>query len=313
MSTSETTKTTSRRQFIKYGVAGAVGFGVASAIEIPILNNAIQNDNSQISKLQSDNTSLQSQLSTAQSQLSTLQKQSNEGQGFLTLKPTEQAQVEAIAEIMIPSDSNGPGAKEAGIIYFIDRMLAGNYGKGGNYYLQGPFVLPTKDSVTVQGTDYPTGQKKSYTYTGGTIAPRLQAGTAYQYAFNPREFWRNGLEYLDKYCKSAFNNSFQNLSSDQQTTVLQNLFDNDATAMQFFTGPTPAEFFNELHDMVTAGYWTDPLYGGNIGMVGWNLLAFPGVNSGAAQGYTSIQLATASTPTRLPPLSLGDIQRGATM
>ncbi len=51
----------SRRQFIKYGVAGVVGFGVASAIEIPILNNAIQNDNSQISKLQTDNTTLSSQ------------------------------------------------------------------------------------------------------------------------------------------------------------------------------------------------------------------------------------------------------------
>jgi len=214
---------------------------------------------------------------------------------------------------MIPTDSNGPGAKEAGVIYFIDRMLAGNYGKGGNYYLQGPFVTPQKGSVTMNGAVYPDTTKAPITYPGGTITPRLQAGTAYQYAFNPRQFWRNGLMYLQSYCTSAYSGKFETLTSAQQTIVLQDLFDNKAGAADIFKGPTPAEFFNELHDMVTAGYWTDPLYGGNIGMVGWDLLAFPGVNSGGAQGHTSIELAQASTPTKLPPLCLSQIQRGVTM
>ena len=48
MSSNSEPPSKSRRQFIKYGVAGAVGFGVASAIEIPILNNALQNDNNEI-------------------------------------------------------------------------------------------------------------------------------------------------------------------------------------------------------------------------------------------------------------------------
>ncbi len=301
MSSSEPSK--SRRQFIKYGVAGAVGFGLASAIEIPILNNAIQNDNNQISQLKSDNSSLQSQLTAAQA----LGKEYDQSQGFLTLNPTERSIVEAIAETIIPSDNSGPGAKEAGVIYFVDRMLA------GNYYMQGPFVQPQTGSITIHGLDYSTGQKKSYTYSGGTIKPRLQAGTAYQYAFSPREFWRRGLISLQNYCTKVLGAKFENLTSDQKTQVLQDLFDNKTEALTYFDGPTPAEFFNELHDMVTAGFWTDPLYGGNIGMVGWNLLAFPGVNGGTAQGYNSIQLATASTPTRLPPLSLGDLQRGATM
>ncbi len=30
---------TGRRNFIKYGIAGVIGAGVASAIELPILNN----------------------------------------------------------------------------------------------------------------------------------------------------------------------------------------------------------------------------------------------------------------------------------
>ncbi len=276
-----------RRDFIKYGIAGAVGFGVASAIEIPILNNQVQTDNSKIQQLEQE-------LATA-----------NQGQGFLTLNAKERLQVESIAETIIPTDSTGPGAKEAGVIYFIDRMLAGNYGKGGNYYLQGPFVLPQTGAVTVEGAVYPSTQKAPITYSGGTITPRLQAGTAYQYAFNPRAFWRNGLVYLDGYSKSAYGDSFENLSLDKRTQILQDLFDNKPTN---FMGPTPAEFFNESHDMVTAGFWADPLHGGNIGMVGWKLLAFNANYWGDDIGLGAKKLMIASTPTRLAPKSLSDLQ-----
>lgn len=278
---------TSRRDFIKYGIAGAVGFGVASAIEIPILNNQIQQDNSKVQQLQQE-------LDTAK-----------QGQGFLTLNPKEQTIVKAIAETMIPTDASGPGADEAGVIYFIDHMLAGNYGKGGNMYLQGPFVLPQSGTITVAGAVYPETRKSAMTYTGGTITPRLQAGTAYQYAFNPREFWRRGLVFLEDYSKSAYGDVFENLAADKKTQVLQDLFDDKPTN---FEGPTAAEFFNELHDMVTAGFWTDPLYGGNIGMVGWKLLAFNANYWGDDIGLGSQKLMVASTPTRLQPKSLSQLQ-----
>ena len=289
----------SRREFIKIGVAGAVGFGVASAIEIPLLES---NYNPRISQLEQQSASMQTQI--------------NQSQGYLTLNPTERTIVEALAEAIIPTDSSGPGAKEAGVVYFIDRMLAGNYGKGGNMFLQGPFITPQSGSVTVMGAVYPSTTKSAITYSGGTIKPRLQAGTAYQYAFNPREFWRRGLVFLENYCQAAKDGTFESLSSATQVTVLQEMFDNSAsnTALQSaFQGPTGGEFFNEVFDMVVAGFWADPLYGGNIGLVGWKLLASNGVNSGSAEGYTPIQLATSSTPTRLPPLGLGDLQRGATM
>jgi hypothetical protein len=292
----------SRRQFIKYGVAGAVGFGVASAIEIPILNNTIQNESNTIKEKDTTITSLQDQNSELQGKLGNAQQM----QGFLTLNTNERPLVEAIAEAMIPTDSSDPGAKEAGVVYFIDRALAGSYGKAGNMYMQGPFVHPQTGSLTI----------KDITYSKGTIIPRLQAGTSYQYAFSPREFWRKGLMSLQTYCNSAFGNNFENLSSDQQIQVLQDLFDNksDNSKLQdAFQAPNAAEFFNELHDMVTAGFWADPLYGGNIGMVGWKLLASNGVNSGTAQNHSTIELATASIPTKLPPLSLADLQRGAQM
>lgn len=292
-----------RREFLKIGAAGAVGFGVASAIEIPILENQLNSSNQAKGNAQNQNANLQSQIT--------------QSQGFLTLNPDEQAAVEALAEAIIPSDSNGPGAKEAGVIYFIDHMLAAGYGQASGkwWYMQGPFIQPQKagTSLTVMGAIYPSTTKTAITYPNGTIAPRLQAGTAYQYPFNPREFWRRGLMYLETYCNAAKGKNFEALSSSDQITILQDMFDNSPsnTALQSaFQGPNSGEFFNEVYDMVVAGYWTDPLYGGNKGMVGWNLLAFPGVNMGAGQGYTTIQLATSTTPIRLPPLSLGEIQKG---
>jgi hypothetical protein len=51
---------TDRRKLIKYGIADAIGVGVASAIELPVLNNQIQNDNSQITQLKNQVSTLQS-------------------------------------------------------------------------------------------------------------------------------------------------------------------------------------------------------------------------------------------------------------
>jgi gluconate 2-dehydrogenase gamma chain len=278
----------SRREFIKIGAAAAIGVGVASAIEIPLLNNS-------------------------QNQTAAKQTEITQHTGFLTLNSVERVTVEALAEAIIPSDSSGPGAKEAGVVYFIDHMLAGNYGKGGNMYLQGPFLIPQSvgKSVTIMGAVYPSTAKTAITYSNGTIKPRFQAGTAYQYAFNPREFWRRGLVFLQKYCKSAKGGNFETLSSQNQITVLQELFDNktDNTDLQTaFQGPNAAEFFNEVHDMVVAGFWADPIYGGNQGLVGWKLLAFNGNYWGDDIGLGAKKLMVAGTPTRLTPKSVAQLQ-----
>jgi hypothetical protein len=42
----------SRREFIKIGATGAIGAGVASAIEIPILENIIQSSNNKANQAQ---------------------------------------------------------------------------------------------------------------------------------------------------------------------------------------------------------------------------------------------------------------------
>ena len=102
-----------RREFIKLGAAAAIGAGVASAVEIPVLE-------SQINTQKNETQSLQSQVQ----------------QAFITFGLTEQNEVEAMVETIIPSDSNGPGAKEAGVIFFIDHQLAGDYGNNARMFMK---------------------------------------------------------------------------------------------------------------------------------------------------------------------------------
>jgi gluconate 2-dehydrogenase gamma chain len=47
--------------------------------------------------------------------------------------------VATAASRIFPSDDSGPGAKEAGVVIYIDRQLAGPYGRDRDRYTQGPF------------------------------------------------------------------------------------------------------------------------------------------------------------------------------
>ena len=56
----------------------------------------------------------------------------------------EAAAVEALADRIIPPDPQTPGGKEAGCAVFIDRQLAGPYGRDEGLYNRGPFIKGTK-------------------------------------------------------------------------------------------------------------------------------------------------------------------------
>jgi gluconate 2-dehydrogenase gamma chain len=53
---------------------------------------------------------------------------------------TEASVIAAACERIFPSDATGPGAKEAGVVIYIDRQLAGPYGADKYRYTKGPFV-----------------------------------------------------------------------------------------------------------------------------------------------------------------------------
>ena len=69
--------------------------------------------------------------------------------------------------------------------------------------------------------------------------------------------------------------------------------------------PVPGPlFFQTLLDVAIEGYFADPLYGGNQGMVGWKLVNFPGYYA----SYVA-EIERHNLPFRGPQQSLADLAR----
>ena len=269
-------------------------------------NSQLASTQQQLTSASGQITSLNGQVSTLSSQASGLQAQLDTVSGFIALSVDEQNCLTAVVDAIIPSDSSGVGAKEAGAIYFIDRQLATDYGHSANMYMDGPFVPPgVTTAVTVNDL-----QGRPVTYSQGTFAAPAGGGYSFQYPLNMREFWRVGLGALEAYSNGAYGGSFEKLSPANQASALDDLWSNKPTN---FGEIVPSDFAWELFYMTWSGFLTDPLYGGNRNMVGWVYTAFNGVNTGNFynEGHTAKELMVATTPTRLQPVSLAQFQKAS--
>lgn len=181
--------------------------------------------------------------------------------------------MDAVASRLIPSDELGPGAKEAGVTFFLDQQLAGGWGTGDHFYRQGPFEAGTPE----QG---------------------------YQLSFTPAQMFRLGLGKLDEASRTASNKGFAELSPADQDAMLKRM---QAGELDF--SPLPSViFFQALLDGTMEGFFSDPIYGGNSGMAGWTLVGFPGAYASYANDIDRHGVAW----TR-PPVSIADAHaHGAT-
>jgi len=130
--------------------------------------------------------------------------------------------VAAATSRIFPTDKSGPGAREAGVVIYIDRQLAGPYGRDRYRYTQGPFE------------DGP-----------------LELG--YQGKATPREIYRDGIKNLK---------GFDRLAPKGQDAHLQPI--------------ESSRFFFLLRQHTIEGMFSDPIHGGNVDMIGWQLIGFPG-------------------------------------
>jgi gluconate 2-dehydrogenase gamma chain len=130
--------------------------------------------------------------------------------------------VAAAAARIFPSDESGPGAPEAGVVIYIDRQLAGPYGRDRYRYTHAPFE---------EGP------------------PEL----GYQGKATPREIYREGLKGLA---------GFDRLAPSEQDKALKQI--------------ESSLFFSLLRQHTIEGMFCDPIHGGNVDMVGWQLIGFPG-------------------------------------
>ena len=128
----------------------------------------------------------------------------------------------AAAARIFPADEAGPGANEAGVVIYIDRQLAGPYGKDRYRYAKGPF----EDGVPELG---------------------------YQGKLTPRQMYREGLKGIAGLAR---------LGEAEQDARLRAI---ETTA-----------FFTLLRTHTIEGMFCDPMHGGNAGMIGWQLIGFPG-------------------------------------
>ena len=172
--------------------------------------------------------------------------------GYAFLNPEEGAFVEALVDHMVPADELTPKGTDIGLNIFIDRALAGGWGKGDRLYMQGPW----KPGVPSQG---------------------------YQLPLTPAELYRNGIAAANKHCVNTYKKTFDKLTEVQREEFLLALQGGKVT---FENGPPARVFFTTVYQTVMEGMFADPMYGGNKNKAGWKMIGFPGV---IAVNYQNIE------------------------
>jgi gluconate 2-dehydrogenase gamma chain len=172
-----------------------------------------------------------------------------EAAGYIYLKPVEQAFVEALVDHMIPKDELTGSGTEIGIATYIDRALAGSWGKGDRLYKDGPWQRGT-------------------------------ANQGYQLPLTPAALYRAGIQGSNAYCRKTFGKDFDRCTAEQKEAFLKDL----AAAKITLEGGLPGRaFFVVLNDNVMEGLFADPIYGGNKDKAGWKMIGFPGVMANNAE------------------------------
>jgi gluconate 2-dehydrogenase gamma chain len=150
--------------------------------------------------------------------------------------------MEALADRIIPPDPETPGGKDSGCAVFVDRQLAGPYGKQEGLYVRPPFQAGTKS----QGHQSEKG---------------------------PAQEYREGLAALDRACRARHDGKpFADLPDDVKDAILKALESGELT----LDGIDGKSFFQQVIKDVQTGFLADPIYGGNRDMVGWKMIGYPG-------------------------------------
>jgi gluconate 2-dehydrogenase gamma chain len=164
------------------------------------------------------------------------------GSSWSWFTDAEAAFVGAAVARLIPADDLGPGALEAGVPTFIDRQLAGAYGRGERWYMQGPWSpgLPTQ---------------------------------GFQTRLTPAGLYRAAIKAIDAaVVRESRGASFARLAAADQDAFLHRLEKGEVA----LDGVDAKGFFAQLLQNTLEGFWSDPIYGGNKDMAGWKLIGFPG-------------------------------------
>ena len=190
--------------------------------------------------------------------------------GYVSFSQDEAAFVETMVDIMCPADAYTPSGVDCGLPIYIDRQLAGDFGRGAKRYAQGPWV---------QG--------------------KPQQG--YQLPLTPEQYFKAGLAAANAACIAKHAKPFDQVTPAQASAFLDDLGASKITDATPPLGP----WFNELvYPLFAQACFADPVYGGNVGKVFWKMVGYPGLP--ATHTVDMVQFRGKPYPGSKDPKSIAD-------
>jgi gluconate 2-dehydrogenase gamma chain len=162
---------------------------------------------------------------------------------YQSLSPDEATFIEALVNLMCPADEFTPSGVDCGLATYIDRQLAGPFGKGAGRYQRGPFR-----------------------------SGKPQLGL--QLPLTPEQFCKAGIAAANSACVRDRGRPFAELVPAQAEEFLIAV---QADHVQQ-DGVSLALWFNEVvYRLFVEGCFADPMYGGNRNAVFWKMIGYPGL------------------------------------
>lgn len=211
--------------------------------------------------------------------------------------------VDAIIARLIPGDEDDPGAREAGVLWYIDGKLAEYEQFAEPTYIRGPFAEAVEEDERPEAGAIGVADDQLYRY-------------GFQSEMIPREVYREGLVALGLVCEELFGTEFHAMSPADQDALLAVLDDIDQSSEpdgedeaedtdgddaggddangddadgdddpapelverieEIFGDVDPGSFFSRIRTDTIEGMFADPMYGGNRDMSGWAMIGYPG-------------------------------------
>lgn len=203
--------------------------------------------------------------------------------GFQALTEQEAAVIEALTARILPGSPEDPGAREAGVVYYIDFVLSTNEGINMSVYLAGPYAQAYEG-------DEPPDEVEGVVWVSADEISRY----GYQSALTPLQIVQQGVAVVEEHARQNLGGGVADLSEDQQDEIIWSLLRDEIDGFDAnMTGPS---FFLTLRRYTSEGMFSDPAYGGNRDMVGWSLVGYPG----AQRAYAPDEMLMEDRPPREP-------------
>ena len=189
---------------------------------------------------------------------------------YLALDPGEAEFVEHLVEVMCPADELTPGGVACGLAVFIDRQLAGPFGRGERLYQQGPWRPGRPED-------------------------------GYQLPLTPAQYFKVGLAAAEEACAQRHGRGFAALAVAAADAFLQAVAGGQISSAKVDLGA----WFNEtVYPLFTQACFSDPVYGGNRDKVFWKMIGYPGLP--AVNGLNMIKYRGKPFPGAATPRSMED-------